>query len=92
MFSHLTKWHKGRKTAIPEGLAPRKRGPESRANPLTVENRKLRRDNERLPDRLRKAEIVLDVQKHVAMLLGLALAGAGGVVRVAIATLHQWQG
>jgi hypothetical protein len=30
----------------------------------------LRRANERLADRLRKAEIVIDVQKKVAMLLG----------------------
>jgi len=30
----------------------------------------VRRDNERLTDRLRKAEIVIDVQKKVAMLLG----------------------
>jgi transposase len=72
--SHLSKWRKERKTGILEGLAPQKRGPKSKANPLTVENEKLRRDNERLADRLRKAEIVIDVQKKVAMLLGLAIA------------------
>ena len=38
-----------------------------------MENQKLRRDNERLTDRLRKAEIVIDVQKKVAMLLGLLI-------------------
>jgi hypothetical protein len=36
----------------------------------------LRHDNERLTDRLRKAEIVIDVQKKVAMLLGIPLAGS----------------
>jgi hypothetical protein len=61
--SHLSKWRKERKTGILHGLAPQKRGPKSKANPLTVENQKLRRDNERLTDRLRKAEIVIDVQK-----------------------------
>jgi transposase-like protein len=61
--SHLTKWRKERKTGILRGLAPQKRGPKAKANPLTVENQKLRRDNERLTDRLRKAEIVIDVQK-----------------------------
>ena len=30
--------------------------------------------NERLTDQLRKAEIVIDVQKKVAMLLGLPIA------------------
>jgi transposase len=77
--SHLTKWRKERKTGILEGLAPQKRGPKSKVNPLTVENQKLRRDNERLSDRLRKAEIVIDVQKKVAMLLGLPIAETEGL-------------
>ena len=72
--SHLTKWRKERKAGILEGLAPQKRGPKSKANPLAAENQKLRRDNGRLTDRLRKAEIVIDVQKKVAMLLGIAIA------------------
>ena len=72
--SHLTKWRKERKSGILEGLAPQKRGPKSKANPLTAENQKLRRDNDRLTDRLRKAEIVIDVQKKVAMLLGIPIA------------------
>ena len=55
-------------------MAPQKRGPKSKANPLTGENQKLRRENERLTDRLRKAELVIDVQKKVAMLLGLPIA------------------
>src|SRR5271169_4405859 len=72
--SHLTKWRQERKSGILEGLAPQKRGPKSKSNPLTAENQKLRRDNERLTDRLRKAEIVIDVQKKVAMLLGIPIA------------------
>jgi transposase len=72
--SHLTKWRKERKSGILEGLAPQKRGPKSKVNPLSVEIQKLRRDNERLADQLRKAEIVIEVQKKVAMLLGLPLA------------------
>jgi transposase-like protein len=68
--SHLVKWRRERAAGIVEGLTPQKRGPKPRANPLTDENQKLRRDNERLVDQLRKAEIVIDVQKKVAMLLG----------------------
>src|ERR1019366_6661461 len=71
--SHLTKWGQERKSGLLEGLAPAKRGPKSKANPLTAENQKLRRDNERLTDRLRKAEIVIDVQKKVAILLGFPI-------------------
>jgi transposase len=72
--SHLTKWRQERKSGILEGLAPQKRGPKSKANPLTAENQKLQRANDRLTDRLRKAEIIIDVQKKVAMLLGLPIA------------------
>ena len=68
--SHLTKWRQERKDGMLAGLTPQKRGPKAKANPLAGENQKLRRDNERLADQLRKAEIVIDVQKKVAMLLG----------------------
>jgi len=71
--SHLVKWRRERAAGIVDGLTPQKRGPKSKANPLTGENQKLRQDNERLADRLRKAEIVIDVQKKVAMLLGYPL-------------------
>ena len=74
--SHLTKWRQERKSGILEGLAPQKRGPKSKANPLTAENQKLRRDNERLTGELDKARkiIEIDVQKKVAMLLGIPIA------------------
>jgi cell shape-determining protein MreC len=51
-------------------LAPQKRGPKSKRNPLDEENQKLRRENQRLTEELRKTEIVIDVQKKVAALLG----------------------
>src|SRR5436305_12363565 len=72
--SHLTKWRQERKSGMREGLAAQKRGPKSKGNLLLAENQKLRRDNERLTDQLRKAEIVIDVQKKVARLLGLPIA------------------
>ncbi|MBK7928976.1 MAG: hypothetical protein IPJ98_16270 [Bryobacterales bacterium] len=37
---------------------------------MEEENQKLRRQNERLAEQLRKAEIIIDVQKKVAALLG----------------------
>jgi len=63
--SHQVKWRRERAAGILEGLAPQKRGPKSQAHPLSEENQKLRRDNERLADQLRKAEIVIDVQKKL---------------------------
>jgi cell shape-determining protein MreC len=51
-------------------LTPQKRGPKSKHNPLEEENQKLRRQNARLSEDLRKAQIIIDVQKKVAALLG----------------------
>jgi transposase-like protein len=68
--SHLTTWRRERKTGILQALTPRKRGPKSKRNPLAEENQKLQRTNQRLTEQLRKAEIIIDVQKKVAALLG----------------------
>jgi len=68
--SHLGKWRRERKASIRQGLEPRKRGPKSKRNPLTEENQKLQRANDRLSEQLRKAEIIIDVQKKVGALLG----------------------
>jgi transposase-like protein len=68
--SHLVKWRRERAAGILEGLTPQKRGPKAKVDPRAAEYQKLQRENERLADRLRKAEIVIDVQKKVAMLLG----------------------
>ena len=69
----LTRWRRKRDNAVDSAFA-QKRGPESKRNPLTAENEKLRRQNQRLQEELRKAEIIIDVQKKVAMLLGRPLA------------------
>ena len=51
-------------------MTPHKRGPKSKYNPQEEENQKLRRENQRLTEELRKAAIVIDVQKKVGALLG----------------------
>ena len=68
--SHLTDWRRERRAGILEALKPRKRGPRSEDNPLVEENRKLRRQVGQVTEKLRKAEIIIDVQKKVAALLG----------------------
>lgn len=68
--SLLTTWRRERKAGALKALAPRKRGPKSKLDPVAEENQQLRRQNERLTEDLRKAEIVIDVQKKVAALLG----------------------
>jgi len=68
--SHLVTWRRERRAGVLEALKPRKRGPRSERNPLAEENQKLRRQVGQLAEKLRKAEIIIDVQKKVAALLG----------------------
>jgi len=79
--SNLKTWRHQRERGILSGLTPKKRGrKESVRNPLVAENEKLRRENERLSNRLRQTEIIIDVQKKVSQILGIPLASpeAGG--------------
>jgi len=69
--SHLTKWRRQRERGELDGLAPQKRGPKPDAQ--AVELARLQRENERLRERLRQAELIIDVQKKVAQMLGVAI-------------------
>ena len=75
--SHLVTWRRERQTGMLKGLTPHKRGPKSKRNPQDEEMQKLRRENQRLTEELRKAAIVIDVQKKVGALLGWPLPKAG---------------
>ncbi len=74
--SHLVTWRRERQAGILKGLSPQRRGPKSKRSPMEEENQKLRRENQRLTEELRKAEIVIDVQKKVGALLGWPLPKA----------------
>lgn len=67
--SHLTTWRHERAAGIDLAFAKR-RGPKARRNAEAEEIAKLRRQNERLTEELRKAHLIIDVQKKVAALLG----------------------
>jgi transposase-like protein len=69
--SHLTTWRRQCEQGELEGLSPQKRGPKADAQ--AVELGKLKRENERLRERLRKAELIIEVQKKVSQILGVAL-------------------
>jgi len=72
--THLTTWRKQRASGEISGLEPRKRGKKPVApNPLTAENARLRRENQRLQKRLRQAETIIDVQKKLCDILGLTV-------------------
>jgi transposase-like protein len=70
--SHLTTWRRQRERGELEGLSPQKRGP--RVDPQAAELARLQRENERLRERLRKAELIIEVQKKVSQILGVPLA------------------
>jgi len=61
--SYLTTWRRQRERGELEGLTPQKRGPKP--DPQAIELAKLRRENERLQERLRQAELIIDVQKKL---------------------------
>jgi transposase-like protein len=71
--SHLVTWRRERQAGIIQGLRPQRRGPKCKSSPLQEENQRLRRENQRLTEELRKAEIVIEVQKKVGALLGWPL-------------------
>jgi transposase-like protein len=67
--SHLHKWRQQRAQGILDGLAPKKRGVKS--DPRALEITRLRRENERLEQQLARAEMIIEVQKKISLLLGL---------------------
>ena len=69
--SYLTTWRKQRESGELDGLAPQKRGPKP--DPQAIELAKLRRENARLQERLRQAELIIGVQKKVAQMFGETL-------------------
>lgn len=67
--SLLSKWRQQRAEGTLAALAPQRRGPKP--DPQADEIARLRRENERLQERLSKAETIIEVQKKVSQLLGL---------------------
>ena len=68
--STLTAWRREREAVVRQALTPQKRGPKSKRDPVQEEVQKLQKENARLTEELRKAAIVIDVQKKVGALLG----------------------
>lgn len=69
--SYLTTWRRQRDSGELQGMSSQKRGPKT--NPDAIELAKLRREHERLKERMRQAELIIEVQKKVALMLGANL-------------------
>lgn len=73
--SHLTVWRRQREEGSLRGLEPKKRGRKGKAvDPMTVENAQLRKENARLAQKLRQAELILEIQKKASEILGIPLS------------------
>jgi transposase-like protein len=73
--SLMSEWRRLRAAGADAALTPRKRGRKARViDAMAQRVADLERENRRLEERLRKAEIIIDVQKKVSQLLGIPLA------------------
>lgn len=70
--SLVSKWREQRECGGLTGLSGHRRGPKVDAN--AVELARLQRENKRLQEQLQRAELIIDVQKKVARLLGVPLS------------------
>jgi transposase-like protein len=69
--SAITKWRKLRRDSSLSALEPQRPGPKpAPRDPLQEELARLRAENALLTARLEQAEMIIDVQKKVAALLG----------------------
>ncbi len=69
--SLVSKWREQRERGSLTGLSGHRRGPK--VDPQAVELARLQRENKRLQEKLQRAELIIDVQKKVARLLGVPL-------------------
>ena len=71
--SNLSTWKRQKEAGLLEALSPKKRGRKGKErNPLAQQVARLERENERLRQKLKKAEIIIDVQKKISQVLGIS--------------------
>ena len=76
--SNLTSWRCQRDQGQIGALSPKKRGPKPAPDAaMARELTRLREQNQRLEQKLKKAELIIEVQKKVSALLGLDLISEG---------------
>jgi len=68
--SHLTSWRRQRDQGVLQGLNPKKRGRKPKPkDPSARRVVQLEKENQRLKNRLRKAEIIIEAQKKISEIL-----------------------
>ncbi len=77
--SLLSSWRRQRDEGVLAGLAPKRRGRKAQRKDVAAQEiERLRRENERLVERLKQAETIIEVQKKVSEMLGIALPSKNG--------------
>jgi transposase-like protein len=72
--SALTEWRRARAAGLLGALDPGKPGPKPQGvNPLAAENKRLQKEKRGLERRLRRAELLLEIQKKASELMGIEL-------------------
>jgi len=71
--SHLTTWRRQRNAGLISALRPKPRGRKASRNLLPPEMDRLRKENQRLQKRLKRAELIIDIQKKISQMLGIPL-------------------
>ena len=70
--SHLTTWRHQCERGVLQGLKPKKRGRKAKPqDPSAGRITQLEKENLRLKNRLRKAEIIIEAQKKISEILGI---------------------
>lgn len=70
--SNLSTWRRQREKGLLKALSPKKRGRKIQAkNPLADQVARLEKENRKLREKLKQAEIIIDVQKKVSEILGI---------------------
>lgn len=73
--SNLTTWRRQRRKGLLTAMTPKKRGRrKTETNPLVPRVAQLERDNRRLQQKLKQAELIIEAQKKMAEILGISQA------------------
>jgi len=77
--SHLTEWRRERERRELEALSPKKRGPKGKnADPRDRKIAEMERAIAKVTARAERAELLVEIQKKVASLLGIPLPDSDG--------------
>jgi len=71
--SNLTTWKRQREKGLLQAMSPKKRGRKHKEkNPLAPRVAQLEKENRRLEQKLKQAELIIEAQKKMAEILGIA--------------------